>query len=193
MSLQVQKIDSMRWRNRRVQFAGEPASGVTLVTDQVSPRHAGERASSLIATSRSSCLGEVGASALGVPVGRDIGLRSPRIPSDWRCRPGRMTENAPLGRRLKWAAMAVGWVVFGVGLASGLAFRWRGLAVPFVYEVAVWVGKDLSGDLVNHSGNGDNLAAEAALAGTLGFLLGVIGVLAGNGLSLLLRRRPHVG
>lgn len=66
--------------------------------------------------------------------------------------------------------------------------RFRGMAVPLVYEFGVWVAKDLSGDFVNHSGNGDNLASEAVLAGTIGFLVGAFGVLAGIGLRGLLSR-----
>lgn len=88
-------------------------------------------------------------------------------------------------------AMALGWAVFGVGIASGVVLRSRGFAIPVVYEVAVWVAKNLSGDFVNHSGNGDNFAAEATLAGTIGVLVGLLGVLVGLGLRALTLRVPR--
>jgi hypothetical protein len=87
--------------------------------------------------------------------------------------------------------MAFGWTVLGVGLASGLILGLRGLTVPLVYEIAIWIAKALSGDLVNRSGNGDNLAGEAIFAGLLGVVVGTIGVLAGTGLRRLFRRHWH--
>ena len=106
MSLQVQKMLSMRWRigarcgpsaglvfaagsdDRGVQVAdlvGELAAGVALIADQGhSRRGGGTRARSFRATSRSSRLGEARASALGVPSGAKIACsRKPQKKREW--------------------------------------------------------------------------------------------------------------
>ena len=60
--------------------------------------------------------------------------------------------------------------------------------MPLIYEVGVWLGKDLAGDFVNRSGSGDNLAGEAVAGGAIGLLVGLLGVVIGIALRLLLGR-----
>jgi hypothetical protein len=72
-----------------------------------------------------------------------------------------------------------------IGLAAGFWLRSRGFALPILYEIIVWVVRDANGDLVNSSGNGDNLGAEAALAAMSGVLLGGVAVLVGLALRRL--------
>jgi hypothetical protein len=82
----------------------------------------------------------------------------------------------------------VGIPVFAIGLAAGLLFRSVGFTIPLVYEVALWVGRDLTGGFANRSGNGDNFAAMGAIGVVGGFLLGALGVIAGISLRMLVQR-----
>jgi hypothetical protein len=82
--------------------------------------------------------------------------------------------------------MPLGWSIFAVGLASGLLLRFRGMAVPVVVELALWIIRDITG---HYTGTpGENVAAQAALAGILGALVGVAGAAIGATLRIVARR-----
>lgn len=82
--------------------------------------------------------------------------------------------------------MPLGWSIFTVGLASGLLLRFRGIAVPVVIELALWAIRDITG---HYSGSpGENVAAQAALAGMLGALVGIAGAATGATLRIVAKR-----
>jgi hypothetical protein len=78
------------------------------------------------------------------------------------------------------------WVFFGC-IALGAIFGLRGLLLPLIGVPASWIGRDIAGEFVNHSGNGDNFGAEAALSSTFWIVVGAVGVIIGFALRALAR------
>jgi hypothetical protein len=79
----------------------------------------------------------------------------------------------------------LGWWLLPVGLLSGFAFRYKGLAVPIVLELGWYIERLVTGHFANPT---DNVAAEAMLAAVIGAIVGALGVIVGIVLRWLLAR-----
>jgi hypothetical protein len=83
--------------------------------------------------------------------------------------------------------MSLGWWLFGICIASGVIFEFKGLALPLLAAPGWWIYQGISGAFVNRSANGDNLSAEVLLAAIVWLVIGIVGVMLGLGLRIIAR------
>jgi hypothetical protein len=84
--------------------------------------------------------------------------------------------------------MSVAWVIFISGVAAGLTLKMWAAPLPVLPASGLWLVGDTTGRFVNHSGNGDNLGAEALYGATIFCVVGWLGVLVGITLRLAVER-----
>jgi hypothetical protein len=89
------------------------------------------------------------------------------------------------------------WTLIALSFVAGLALKTRGLLVPVVYVVVLYILGDAKGDVVNHSGNGDNLQALALYGAVIwlaiGVAIGLLGWALRVGIDLVYRSWGHPG
>jgi hypothetical protein len=84
--------------------------------------------------------------------------------------------------------LSLGWWLSIACVAAGLSLGAKGLFLPLIGVPALWIEQDSTGAFLNHSGNGDNVAAIAMFGAIVLLVVCVVGVMLGAGLRLLTRR-----
>jgi cell division protein FtsX len=83
--------------------------------------------------------------------------------------------------------VSFGWWFFVGCITVGAVFGLKGLFLPLAGIPALWIWRDITGDFVNRSGSGDNLAALGMLSAFIWLVVGVLGVTIGLALRALAR------